>query len=525
MNKTRWLSLLLALALAVCLWGVMPVGKTQAAVLTYYSQGSSAPDQLASWNNARDGSGTPPANFTDGSTFVIQNSHNMTTGAAWTVSGTGATIEIENGGTLTANHKVTVATFQVDNGGTYIHNWDNATGNGSANDFPGTTRVLGASSNVILNNWASDTGTAPAALPSVAFGNLTINVATFGGSWNMNLAASGTLTVNGNLIIQATGGGTRELRISNNNNTTLQIGGNFEISGGRFDFTNSNTTTNAYTLNVGGNLNFSGGTWEQNNGTLTVNFTGGSSSVTFTQLGSFSGATLERINWTIATGKTVQAGSNLQIGTGRTLTINGVLEMDTYTLTVNGSLVNNGQLEQTQTVSGNTDVTFLGTSGSTGLVLNANNVDLGATEVTIQGGQNCDTNNTSVRRCFEITPTNNGGRNATATFYYDSTELGGQSCENMKAYRWNGTAWELAGTTVATQCTTNPYSLQVTGIEHFSHFALSSHSEPGSEGPTSLTLRNLTAQSSTRNAVGLLALALGLMVLSGGLLTWKRKQA
>src|SRR5207247_7616662 len=136
------------------------------ATTTYYSQGSVDPTVNTNWNSIRAGGGSTPANFTSGDVFVIQNGHSMGTTPAWSVSGTGAKIQIESGGTLTANSIVSVPTFQVDDGGTYIHNTVGSVSNGSSADFPGTTRSLGSASTVQILKWANN-GTAPAALPSV----------------------------------------------------------------------------------------------------------------------------------------------------------------------------------------------------------------------------------------------------------------------------------------------------------------------------------------------------------------------
>jgi hypothetical protein len=84
----------------------------------YYSQSSSDPADSANWNTAPGGGGTTPANFTSGDTFVITNGYTMTASATpWTVSGNGAKVVVENGGTLAANNVVTVPTLQVKGGG------------------------------------------------------------------------------------------------------------------------------------------------------------------------------------------------------------------------------------------------------------------------------------------------------------------------------------------------------------------------------------------------------------------------
>src|SRR5947209_2365729 len=154
------------------------------ATTTYYSQSSSSPNVTTNWNSIRTGGGSTPANFTAGDVFVIQSGHNMGTTVAWTVSGSGNKIQIESGGTLTANNIVATTTFQVDNGGTYVHNAASGSSNGTTADIPGsTTRTLGASSTIEFQKWANG-GTAPVALPSLSWGNLTINVASLGGDWN-----------------------------------------------------------------------------------------------------------------------------------------------------------------------------------------------------------------------------------------------------------------------------------------------------------------------------------------------------
>ena len=167
----------------------------RAAATTFYSQGSLPPEVLASWNTSRTGGGTPPTSFTDGDIFVIQNTHNMSTLTTWSVSGSGSKVEIESGGTLTANNAVTLGsttTFQIDGGGTYVHNNNSAYGSTIFNG----TESFAATSTVILNN-SNTTG------PSgVTFGNLTIDFTTDpGGVVN---CSGGITTINGNLTVTST---------------------------------------------------------------------------------------------------------------------------------------------------------------------------------------------------------------------------------------------------------------------------------------------------------------------------------
>ena len=77
----------------------------------YYSNGNNAPNLTASWWDNRDGTGSSPANFTTaGQEYYVQSGHTMTTGATWSVSGTGSKVQIESGGILQSDHTTTMAT-------------------------------------------------------------------------------------------------------------------------------------------------------------------------------------------------------------------------------------------------------------------------------------------------------------------------------------------------------------------------------------------------------------------------------
>ena len=215
---------------------------------TYYSQGILAPNLTTSWNTLRGGGGSTPVNFTSGDVFVIQNGHNMTTSAAWSVSGINSKVWIESGGTLTATSAITLAaatTFQIDANGTYVHN--NVAAYGST-IFQAGTEAFDASSNVILNN-SNTTG------PSgVIFGNLIVNFTSDpGGSVN---CAGGLKTINGNLDVQSTS--TREFRLTGTTFVTLTIAKDLKISGGTLNIASGAGSVPA--IKIGGNLNQTGGT-------------------------------------------------------------------------------------------------------------------------------------------------------------------------------------------------------------------------------------------------------------------------
>src|ERR1051326_8728187 len=294
-------NVLTALVALCALASLLLYTHTRAAGTTFYSQGSFPPEALASWNTSRTGGGAQPLDFTSGDTFVIQNTHNMSTLSplGWTVSGAGATVKIESGGTLTANALVSVPDFQIDDGGSYIHNAASASANGSASDIPGSTsRTFGAICNVTVKRWANG-GTSPAALPNVSWGNLTIDVASLGGSWQQSGAVS---TVQGSLDIKTTGGSSNELVLTSGSTLSLNVSGDLTIEGGILDLSNG---TGATTLNLAGNYSQTGGTLtDTGSNPAAFNFTGGSSLVAFTQsAGTF---TDTNIKSSIRHGKTVE---------------------------------------------------------------------------------------------------------------------------------------------------------------------------------------------------------------------------
>ena len=74
----------------------------RAMATTYYSYGNGSSTNLASWWTVNNGTGSNPANFTSGDTFIIQSGSSYTGTTPWTVSGTGAAIQIN--GALTVSN-------------------------------------------------------------------------------------------------------------------------------------------------------------------------------------------------------------------------------------------------------------------------------------------------------------------------------------------------------------------------------------------------------------------------------------
>ncbi len=191
-----------------------------------------------------------------GAKVSILSGHNITFSS--TTGANPLRITVESGGTFTNNAASTANlivsnNFNVKSNGTYVHNPTSSTSNGAATDFPGATRTFDAASTVQITKWANG-GTTPAALPTIpspGWGNLTINVSTLAGNWNQ----AGTLTaVQGNLIIQATGGSGRVFQLLTSQTATVAIGGSLQMTGGTLSLDNANSNTGAITLNIAGDL-------------------------------------------------------------------------------------------------------------------------------------------------------------------------------------------------------------------------------------------------------------------------------
>ena len=244
----------------------------------YYSQGSLDAGLTTSWNSARDGSGSQPANFTDSDIFVIQNGHSMTTASAWTLSNTGSLLQIESGGALAVNtNNLSLMGAQIDAGSTLTINSGRTftVNNGSlAPDLTVNGTVFNAGTITSFGTIAFGAGSVyqhamnGGVIPTATWNatstvNVTGTTATVPGglgqsfghlTWNSPAQTAntivGSLTVNGNLTFLSTNTGSILL------NSTTNIGGNLTMSGGRLYLSYSGTPV----TNVGGNVNVSGGT-------------------------------------------------------------------------------------------------------------------------------------------------------------------------------------------------------------------------------------------------------------------------
>lgn len=234
--------------------------------------------------------------------------------------------------------------------------------------------------------------------------------------------------------------------------------------------------------------------------------------------------TIESLTVSGGTGLLQFSNSNPLVVSDNAFIRGGMFDLgDTGTVTVSGALSNEGKMKQTKSVTtglGNVptaSVNFLDLGGYGGLTITANSETLGTTTVTIKGGQSCDTNDSSVHRCFTITPTNNTST-ASLNYFYSGSELNGSSCSNLQAWRTTGgTTWVEAGTIGTRTCVSDPYSLSYSNItlnNTGSFFALRT-----AQNPTVVNLMNLEAYSGidTKPIYALGSLTLALV----GLLSWQ----
>ena len=314
---------------------------------TYYSTSSAAISATASWNSARDATGTAPANFiTTGDVFIIQGTgglsgapHSMTL-ATTGLAMTGVTLEIEGGATLT-NSAVSAtplaigagSTFKLDAGSTYIHG-----GNGAFTSLFGGTEMFAATSNFIMNPTAAITGPSTATCGS-NFGNLSY---TGVGSMQCNSVLP---SIDGDLTVNVPTGTTGELRLAASaGNSSITIKGNLNLIGGTTSTFSFGNGSSVGTLNLEGNFNMTGGIFltaatggaSGSDKICNINFSKGSGVQTFTKTGgtiTANASSFRRIVFTTKVGSTLDMGTNI---------LNGISTVQIDFITEAGSTVKFG---------------------------------------------------------------------------------------------------------------------------------------------------------------------------------------
>ena len=214
-------------------------------------------------------------------------------------------------------------------------------------------------------------------------------------------------------------------------------------------------------------------------------------------------------------GTSVSVG-DLTVAAGGSLNVNS-----SGGLSVAGNLFNHGTLTQIQNVDSSGSVDFFNTGGYGGLTINSENQDLGDTTVTIRGNQNCTTTmGETVERCFDISPTSSPGNGTTLTFFFDSDELSGNTCENLDVFHWDSGVWssmtlDTSYGTLGRICGSNPRSVQVTEATGYSPFVLKENE------PNAIALENFSGKPASISLM-LMAGILILITLPIGILAKKQ---
>jgi hypothetical protein len=286
---------------------------------TYFSQASGDPNVFSSWKTA---GGASPTNFTDANqTFIIQNSHRMTTtGVGWNITGAGSKIDVKYGGFLTANSPISIvasSTFQVEAGGTYDHNVaDNSIWSGTETIDPASTITYGlaGSQNVA----------------ALTYGNLAIN-------------GSGTKTMQGNITI----------------NGNLSIGGSATLATDVYSITGSAAKT--FTMAAGTGLTL-GNTSSATNVLFPSNYTAANITLDNASTITYQAGGAQTVSSVEPYGNLTIAGSGVKAIAGAT-TINGNLSIAGTATLAAGTNSITGSAAGTFTMAANTGLT-LGTTGS-----------------------------------------------------------------------------------------------------------------------------------------------------------------
>lgn len=174
---------------------------------TFYSKSTGTLTNVANWGDVSDGSGTAPLNFTDdGQIFTIANRVTETLDANWTVSGAGAKVVTGNG--TGATELIIPSSFTL-TGTCDVAN------NGTLTMQNTTLPTLGIFSSGSTVNFAQ-AGTS--VIPAGTYHNLTLTNGT-------KTLASGTTTINGNLVVDAVAG----FNGSASPFSTVNLAGNFTL--------------------------------------------------------------------------------------------------------------------------------------------------------------------------------------------------------------------------------------------------------------------------------------------------------
>ncbi len=291
-----------------------------------------------------------------GGTLIINSGRTLTI-----ANGTGTDLDVygtlKNAGTISINASATIV---FENGGIYQHNYTTTAGT-----IPTATWATGSECQVIgytsnssapsgLQTFYDFTWNCPSQAQDISLGggittlNGTLNIVSTGSKILQMTSGAYTLNVGGDFTMS---GGTFEL-IKGNQTTTLNLSGNFSQSGGTFTIVDGNNNS---TLNLSGNMTLTGGTINQL----------GSSAVTFvfkktgTQIYSATGNTVSgSIDYTVNANAILDLGSSTLSGRNFTVSNSGGLVLGSVDGISSSGATGNIQVSGTRTFNTGADYTF-----------------------------------------------------------------------------------------------------------------------------------------------------------------------
>ena len=294
----------------------------------YWKGGSNALHTFASWGTSTDGTGLAPTSFTaNGQTFNLVNGAAASLTANWTLGGTNTILMLGDGVSNNVNLTIPVG-FNLSLGTATMTCSNNSTLTLVNTTFPAATNIILNTGSTVNYAQASSVN-----LLSVAHTNLTIS-----GGATKNVASN--LIINGILNLQ------NNIRMSASSLQALTLNGTVTGSG-------SIETTNSRLFIGGtgalGTLNFATGATTLSINTFSVNRTS-------------SGSLILGTNLTVGTGAFTHVNGSINLN-GKSLTLNGAITLpasaanglfigsSTSTLTIGGSGAITNSLFMSQTSS------------------------------------------------------------------------------------------------------------------------------------------------------------------------------
>lgn len=203
--------------------------------------------------------------------------------------------------------------------------------------------------------------------------------------------------------------------------------------------------------------------------------------ISLTGVGSISFYNLLVSSGTTTFGNDVRVDNNLQTDNG------GTVDFLTNSVTVEGTVTNNGAIRQTKTVANSTSTAFgaiknaAGTSDKYyGLEITPSSGSMGETTVEIKGNQTCSGSGipaTGVKRCYTVTPASS--QTADVKFYYRSAESNSNTTPDV--YLQTGGSW-TAQATSAHGGSNEAIWATGSGLTSYGTFSLSSGTPANSKG-------------------------------------------